>query len=112
MKVLLDENLPHDLRYFLAHHQVSPLASLNWHMPKDDRLLEHAASVGFDVLVTFGTWGRAEDDGPNVGVSTITLRAATNTMEDLRPLVVPLLETLDAFRPNTRVVLDEGSIDS
>lgn len=106
MKVLLDENLPHDLRYFLSRHQVSPLGSLNWHLAKDERLLERAAATGFDVLVTFGTWKREEDDGPNVGVSTITLHAASNTMEDLRPLVVGLLEALDAFRPRTRVVIE------
>jgi predicted nuclease of predicted toxin-antitoxin system len=110
MKVLLDENLPQDLRYFLPEHQVSTVGSLHWHISNDGRLLERAATFGFDVFVTHdpGQLRLAGGNGsPPAAVSVIALRAPTNTMDDVRPLVVPLLEALNAFRPNTVMAIPE-----
>ncbi len=52
MKVLLDENIPHDLRPHLAHHDTYTVAYLGWAGLKNGRLLESAEANGFDVLVT------------------------------------------------------------
>ena len=51
-KVLLDENIPHDLLPFLAHHQTFTVAYLGWARLKNGRLLDAVESGGFDVLVT------------------------------------------------------------
>jgi len=76
----------------------------------DGRLLERAATFGFDVFVTHdpGQLRLAGGNGsPPAAVSVIALRAPTNTMDDVRPLVVPLLEALNAFRPNTVMAIPE-----
>ena len=52
MRVLLDENIPHDLRVHLAHHQTFTVAYLGWAGLKNGRLLEAADKEGFDALVT------------------------------------------------------------
>ena len=52
MKVLLDENIPHDLRPFLRHHDTFTAAYLGWAGLKNGALLEAAENDGFDVLVT------------------------------------------------------------
>ena len=52
MKVLLDENIPHDLRPHLAHHDTYTVAYLGWAGLRNGRLLEAAEVNGFDVLVT------------------------------------------------------------
>lgn len=52
MKVLLDENIPHDLRPHLAHHDTYTVAYLGWAGLKNGRLLEAAWAERFDVLVT------------------------------------------------------------
>jgi hypothetical protein len=102
MKVLLDENLPQDLQYFLPGHQVSTVGSLHWHVSDDDRLLERAQTFGFDVFVTHETGLRlADSNGGTPRLSVISMRSESSVMDDVRPLVVPLLEALNAFRPNT-----------
>lgn len=52
MKILLDENIPHDLRPFLTHHHAFTAAYLGWAGLKNGALLEAAEKGGFDVLVT------------------------------------------------------------
>lgn len=52
MKVLLDENIPHDLRPHLARHDTYTVAYLGWSGLKNGRLLEAAGAERFDVLVT------------------------------------------------------------
>jgi hypothetical protein len=106
MKVLLDENLPQDLQYFLPTHQVSTVGSLHWHIANDERLLERAQMFGFDVFVTHENGLRLALDG-TPRLSVITLRSESNVMDDVRPLVVPLLEALNAFRPNTVTTIPE-----
>lgn len=101
MKVLLDENLPQELQYYLPGHQVSTVGSLRWHVGNDARLLERAATFGFDVFVTCDTGAQRQDNGRAPGIAVITLGCESSVMDDLRGLVVPLLEALGAFRPNT-----------
>jgi predicted nuclease of predicted toxin-antitoxin system len=103
MKVLLDENLPQDLRHYLPGHQVSTVGDLRWHISNDARLLERAATFGFDVFVTCDAG--LKSDGRAPGIAVITLECASSVMDDLRKAVVPLLETLGAFRPNTAVAI-------
>lgn len=109
MKVLLDENLPQDLRHFIPQHQVSTMGSLHWHVANDERLLERAATFGFDVFVTHEQALRLTNGNGHVPptISVISLRSASNTLEDVRTLVVPLLEALNAFRPNTVTAIPE-----
>ena len=108
MKVLLDENLPQDLQHFLPGHQVSTVGSLHWHTPQDRRLLERAQTFGFDVFITHESGLRlADSNGTTPRLSVITLRSERNVMDDVRPLVVPLLEALNAFRPNTVMTIPE-----
>ena len=52
MKVLLDENIPHDLRPHLSHHDTYTVAYLGWAGLKNGRLLQAAETGGFEVLVT------------------------------------------------------------
>jgi hypothetical protein len=106
MKVLLDENLPQDLQYYLPNHQVSTVGSLHWHIPNDERLLERAQTFGFDVFVTHEGGLRLAPEG-SPRLSIIALRSESNMMDDVRPLVVPLLEALNAFRPNTVTTIPE-----
>jgi hypothetical protein len=52
LKVLLDENIPHDLRPFLRHHETFTAAYRGWAGLKNGELLDAAEKAGFDVLVT------------------------------------------------------------
>jgi hypothetical protein len=52
VKVVLDENVPHDLRLFLAHHETFTVFHMRWGGVKNGKLLEAAERAGFDVLIT------------------------------------------------------------
>jgi hypothetical protein len=52
VKVLLDENIPHDLRPHLSHHDTYTVAYLGWAGLKNGLLLEAAEEGGFEVLVS------------------------------------------------------------
>ncbi len=48
MKVLLDENIPHDLRPFLSHHETFTAAYMGWAGLTNGGLLDSAEKEGFD----------------------------------------------------------------
>ena len=52
MKVLLDENVPHDLRPFLDRYETFTAAWMGWAGLKNGQLLNAAEAAGMDVLVT------------------------------------------------------------
>lgn len=52
MKVLLDSNVPHDLRGRLSHHDTFTAKYMGWSALKNGDLLKAAEEAGFEVLVT------------------------------------------------------------
>lgn len=52
MKVLLDENMPHQLRVNLVGHDVSTVQYKGWAGTKNGELLRLAEIAGIEVLVT------------------------------------------------------------
>jgi hypothetical protein len=51
-RVLLDSNVPHDLRPYLSHHRTFTAAYLGWQGLKNGELLKIAEAESFNVLVT------------------------------------------------------------
>jgi hypothetical protein len=52
LKVLLDENIPHDLRPHFHGHETFTASFLGWAGLKNGQLLSAAEAKAFDVLVT------------------------------------------------------------
>ena len=52
MKVLLDENLDHALRYLLGQHEVMTVAYMGWASLKNGELQRTAEENGVDVFLT------------------------------------------------------------
>ena len=52
MKLLLDENLPHQVRLELPGHDVFTVAYMGWGGVENGELLRQAAAAGFDALLT------------------------------------------------------------
>ncbi len=102
MKVLLDENLPHDLRLLLEPpHEVFTVAYLGWSALENGDLLSQAAARGFDALVTKDQGIEYEQNLTNLPLAVIVLQAKTNKLDDIRPLVPALLTTLGSLKPRT-----------
>jgi hypothetical protein len=52
MKLLLDENLPHQLRHELPGHNCYSVAYMGWAGVENGELLRRAASEGFEALIS------------------------------------------------------------
>lgn len=101
MKVLLDENLPHDLRHHLPGHDVFTVAYMGWRGTKNGDLLRLAAGTGFDAMLTMDN-GVAYQQNPSVlPVAVVILGAATNDIADLLPFVPALLACLGRLPPRS-----------
>jgi len=103
MRVLLDECLARRLGEDLTGHEVVTVARMSWSGVKNGALLRLAAST-FDVFVTIDRLLSDEQEVPP-GLSLVTLRAASNRLEALRPLAPRILEVLESIRPGeSRIV--------
>jgi hypothetical protein len=100
VRVLLDENLPHDLIAELAGHQVSAVQGLGWAGVKNGELLRRAAGQ-IDALLTMDRRLEHQHDISALPFGLIVVRAHSNRMQDLRPLVGEMQDALARARPGT-----------
>lgn len=103
MKVLLDENLPHQLRHEIVGHDIFTVAYMGWSGIENGELLERAAVGDFDVLITNDRGLEYEQDLDSLPIAVIVLLAESNTMEAIRPLYPQLDEALHVLQPRTLV---------
>jgi predicted nuclease of predicted toxin-antitoxin system len=100
MKLLLDENLPHQLRHEISGHDCSTVAYSGWSGVGNGELLQNAASAGFDAVLTKDANVQYEQNLVNLPVAVVILHAATNDIDDIRPLLPTLLSALSNLIPN------------
>ena len=93
MRVLLDECLPYDLIPLLAGHEVQPVARLGWAGTKNGVLLRRAADEGFAAFLTIDKRLSHQQLIP-ASLAVVTLRARSNRIADLQPLVPAILDAL------------------
>ena len=94
-KVLLDECVDWRLSKHFAHHQVTSVPRMGWSGLKNGRLLREAQSL-FDVLVTVDSNLSFQQHIVRFKIAVIVLRARSNRLQDLEPLVPKLLQTLES----------------
>jgi hypothetical protein len=98
MRVLLDACIPRGLRKSLSGHEVKTAPEMGWGNLDNGDLLDAMAGL-FDVLVTVDKRLPEQQDVESRSVAVVVLRAKSNRLSDLAPLVPPLLETLASLRP-------------
>ena len=103
MKVLIDENLPHQLRLEIVGHDVFTVAYMGWSGIENGELLQRAAASDFNVLITNDRGLEYEQNLDSLPIAVIVLLAPTNTIEAVRPLYLQLHESLDAMKPRALV---------
>ena len=87
MRILLDECLPRPLKRWLpSDHLVTTVPECGWAGIKNGRLLA-LAQLEFDVFLTIDRNLASQQDLPSFDIAVISLRALSNDMDDLRPLV-------------------------
>lgn len=98
MKVLLDENLPHQMRLELPGHDVFTTAYMGWCGVENGDLLRRAATAGFDVLVTNDRGLEYQQNLTGLPLAVLVVLAPANTIEALRPAFPALLGALQDLR--------------
>jgi len=101
MKILLDENLPHDLRHYLTGHEVFTVAYMNWKSVENGDLLLAAGDAGFDGMLTLDSGVEYEQHLAALPVAVLIIKCKSSKIDDLRPLVPEILSALSRLQPKT-----------
>ena len=105
-KVLLDENLPHTLRHFLAHHDTQTAAYAGFAGLKNGQLLAAAESAAFDVLVTGDRTLHLEQNLSWRKLSIVSLSAISWPV--IEPHMTRIVAAVDAVEIGAFVQVDCG----
>lgn len=100
MRVLLDECLPRRLKIELVGHDVKTAPEMGWASKKNGELLALAA-VEFDIFLTSDRNLSHQQNLSAFGIAIIVLVAASNRIDDLRPLVPRVLEVFGTAQAGT-----------
>ena len=98
MRVLLDENLPHDIGSELSGHDVLTVQGLGWAGIRNGELLQRAGGK-IDALLTMDRKIERQQKLDSLSFGVIVIRARSNRVDDLRPLVGDILAALKMLKP-------------
>ncbi|HYM11423.1 MAG TPA: DUF5615 family PIN-like protein [Bryobacterales bacterium] len=98
MRILLDENIPVDLAPELVGHQVDTVTGVGWAGIANGKLLARA-SGRYDAFITMDRNIAYQQNVPMLPFGVLVLRAPSNRLVHLRPLVPPLLSALATLAP-------------
>jgi hypothetical protein len=98
MRVLLDENLPVGLALELPGHAVDTVSGRCWTGVKNGELLQRM-SGDYDCLITMDRAIEFQQRLSGLSFGVIIVRAASNRLEHLRPLVPAILAAIPASAP-------------
>ena len=107
MRVLLDEQLPRQLGPYLIGHEVRTVQQESWAGLKNGELLDRSEEAGFAAFVTGDQSLVFQQTIAKRRLGVVVLKAGSNAIEDLVPLVPALLNALAALGPG-RVVRVEA----
>jgi len=97
VRVLLDENLPHDLIAVLSGHDVSTVQGMGWTGVENGELLRRAAGRT-DAFITMDRRLQRQQDIGALNFGVVLVVARSNRVQDLLPLVPELLVTLSRIQ--------------
>lgn len=100
MRVLIDECVPKQLKRHIAGHEVLTVPEAGLSGYKNGQLLREA-SQSFDVLVTVDRSMRFQQHVIAETLGIVVLRARSNDISDLRPLVPELLRLIPVSHRGT-----------
>ena len=97
MRILLDECVDWRLLREIPGHDVKTAGQLGWAAIRNGELLA-MAEAQFDVFVTVDRNLSFQQHVPALRIAVIVLRARTNRLADLKPLVPHLLQALETAK--------------
>jgi hypothetical protein len=98
VRLLLDECVDRRLARDITGHEVSTVVGLGWAGVRNGALLQRCAGR-FDAFVTVDRNLAFQQRTDALTFGVVVLRARSNRLADLRPLVPILLQQLTALQP-------------
>jgi predicted nuclease of predicted toxin-antitoxin system len=98
MKLLIDECLPRALKRLFGEHECRTVQEMGWSGKKNGELLS-LAEIEFEVLVTIDQGMEYQQSLAHRKIAVLVLRAPSNQIEDLAPLVPAALAALRGAQP-------------
>lgn len=108
MKILLDECLPIDFRHSFPSHEAHTAEWAELKGRENGDLLRSAEAAGSDVLLTVDQGIPYQQPPGNWRISIILIRARTNQLEDLLPLVDAIAGALGTVEPGRTTEIPDG----
>ena len=99
VRILVDESLPVELAEALELPGTTTVAGLGLQGFSNGALLQRAEAIGIDVLITADQNLEFQQDIPGLALGVIVLRARSNRMDHLRPLIPSILQALGLISP-------------
>ena len=92
MLILLDENLPHELRHLLGDHDVRTVAYQGWCGLVNGKLLRTAEAAGFEVFVTSDQSIQYQQNrtGARMAILVLSTNARTVTLESAEKITTAI----------------------
>jgi len=100
MRILLDESVPQRLGRLLVGHSFSSVQAEGWASTKNGRLLLLASSR-FDVLLAADKGMEYQQNQDVLPMSVLVVRAHSNRLDAMAPLVPAILATLAEMPPRS-----------
>ena len=100
MKVLVDECIDWRLAREIVGHEVKTARQMGWSTIKNGELLK-LAEKEFQVFVTVDRDLSFQQNVPAFAIAVIVMRAKSNRLSDLQPLVPELLASIPTAKPGT-----------
>lgn len=98
MRILLDEDLPRRLGTLLIGHEYSTVPRSGWTGIKNGELLKLAATK-FDAFLTMDQNLEFQQNLNTLPVAVLVIRAPSNRLDELVPLVPAILRELNHLPP-------------
>jgi hypothetical protein len=108
MRLLLDECVPKRLKRELPEHDVRTVPEAGWSGLKNGALLRAADGL-FEVLLTVDQGLPYQQNLSGLHIAVVVIVAASNDIDDLRPMLPRVRETLAQIRPGEIVRVETGA---
>jgi hypothetical protein len=105
--LLLDECLDRRLARDIVGHDVSTVQQMGWAGIQNGELLQRAAAAAFDVFITGDRNLSFQQNLAELPLAVVVLKAPSNRLPDLKPLVPKLLAALAELRGKSVVWVAE-----
>ena len=105
MRILIDESLPRELAEELGTPDVITVTEAGWSGLANGALLRRAEAAGVTILLTADQNLPYQQNIPSSGMSVVVLKVRRNRIQELRPLIPGILQTLRIISPGQVVRL-------